>query len=52
MKGTSDPDVRTCAAELAEDEAEHVQLIEQWIARTPAPDPHWARNDDPPTLAD
>ena len=52
MKGTSDPDVRTCAAELEEDEAEHVHLIEQWIARTPAPDPQWERDDDPPMLAD
>ncbi len=48
----SDPKVRASAAEMEEEEAEHVRLIDQWIERTPAPDPHWARDDDPPVLGD
>ena len=48
----SDAKVRASAAEMAEEEAEHVHLIEQWLERTPKPDPHWARDDDPPVLGD
>ncbi len=48
----SDEKVRSGAAEMAEEEEEHVSLIQQWLARTPKPEPGWARDDDPPMLGD
>ncbi len=48
----SDEKVRAGAAEMAEEEEEHVRLIQQWLERTPKPEPGWARDDDPPMLGD
>lgn len=47
---SSDPEVVTLASELAEEEREHVQWVEQWIARFAAPEEGWDRDDDPPNL--
>jgi rubrerythrin len=44
--------VRRAALEMAEEETEHVRLIEEWLKRTPAPDPNWAFDPDPPVLSD
>lgn len=44
--------VRRAALEMAAEETEHVRLIEEWIKRTPAPDPNWAFDPDPPVLSD
>lgn len=44
--------VRRAALEMAAEESEHVRLIEEWLKRTPAPDPNWAFDPDPPTLSD
>lgn len=44
--------VRAAAAEMAEDEREHVRLIEEWMAKVPPPAPGWDEDPDPPAVAD
>ncbi len=51
-KVTKDAGVRAGALEMEEDEAEHVHLIEEWLARTPKPDANWEADQDPPVLSD
>jgi rubrerythrin len=51
-KATADAGVRKGALEMREEEAEHVRLIEQWLMRTPKPDPNWEADQDPPVLSD
>lgn len=47
-----EPKVRKAALEMAEEEAEHVRLIEDWLKRTPPPDKDWEHDPDPPALSD
>lgn len=42
---TMDPEVKRIAAEFAAEESEHVDALEQWLARTPRPAATW--EDDP-----
>ena len=42
---TSDAEVRRLAAEFAAEETEHVQALDDWLARTPRPAAPW--RDDP-----
>lgn len=42
------PAVRTAALEMAGEEREHVQLIQQWLKRVPRPAPGWDEDPDPP----
>ena len=49
---TKEPGVRTGAREMEEEENEHVQLVEEWLARTPKPDANWEADQDPPVLSD
>ena len=42
---TIDPEVKRMAAEFAAEESEHVDALEQWLARTPRPAATW--EDDP-----
>jgi rubrerythrin len=51
-KVTKDAGVRKGALEMRADEAEHVRLIEEWLVRTPQPDPNWQADQDPPVLSD
>lgn len=51
-KATRDAGVRKGALEMEQDEAEHVRLIEEWLKRTPVPDPNWEADQDPPVLSD
>lgn len=44
--------VRAAALEMAEDEREHVRLIQEWLARVPPPEPGWDEDPDPPAGAD
>jgi len=44
--------VRKAAGEMAAEEAAHVELIDQWLNKTPAPETDWARDPDPPYYAD
>ncbi len=39
---------RKAAVEMRDEEAEHVRLIDDWLARTPAPDKGWSTDLDPP----
>ena len=45
-------DLRAVAAESAEEEREHVRLIQEWLARVPEPEPGWDEDPDPPNAAD
>ena len=51
-KVTANTGVRKAALEMEQDEAEHVRLIEEWLKRTPKPDPNWEADQDPPMLSD
>jgi rubrerythrin len=44
--------VRKAALEMAEDEREHVRLIEEWIAKVPEPEEGWDRDPDPPSYSE
>jgi hypothetical protein len=37
---------------MAAEEREHVRLIEDWLARFPAPEAGWDEDPDPPSIAD
>ena len=52
VKVSKDAGVRAGALEMKEEEAEHVRLIEEWLERTPKPDPNWEADQDPPVLSD
>lgn len=45
---TTSAEVRTLAAELADEAASRVMVIEDWIARYPKPDRDWDFDPDPP----
>jgi rubrerythrin len=42
--------VRKAAAEMADEEREHVQLIRDWMKRVPKPAPGWDEDPDPPSV--
>ena len=43
-------DVRRLARRFADDEAEHVRLLKQWLREHPEPDGDWHDDPDPPVL--
>ena len=43
---TDDPEVKRLAAEFAAEETEHVQALEDWLARTPRPSAPWSNDPD------
>ena len=45
----SQKDVRQMAQKLAEEEREHVVLLQQWLSRYPAPTEGWDDDLDPPS---
>ncbi|MBI5275870.1 MAG: ferritin family protein [Burkholderiales bacterium] len=45
-------EVRKAAAEMQAEEAEHVRLIEEWLARLSPPDANWSDDPDPPRYTD
>jgi rubrerythrin len=47
--GAGDTAMRELARELAEEEREHVELIETWISKYPKPTADWAEDPDPPS---
>ncbi|MGE5506477.1 MAG: ferritin-like domain-containing protein [Actinomycetota bacterium] len=49
---TSDAEIRRMATEMAAEEAEHVEELERWLARTPKPATSWAEDPDPALVAD
>lgn len=49
---TPDEETRTLAAELAEEEEEHVALIKVWLAKYPEEDEDWDYDDDLPVIQD
>ncbi len=44
--------VRVAAAEMAEEEREHVRLIKDWMARVPQPAAGWDEDPDPPRVTE
>jgi rubrerythrin len=51
-KAATTDEVRRAAVALQAEEAEHVRLIEQWLAKVPAPQGDWANDPDPPRYTD
>lgn len=47
-----DAEVRALAAELADEEQEHVGLMRQWLARYRKPEAGWNDDPDPPVAPD
>jgi rubrerythrin len=48
VETAKDPKVKTLAAELVEEEAEHVSLVHRLLLRYPKPSESWADDLDPP----
>jgi rubrerythrin len=48
VETAKDPKVKELAAELVEEEAEHVQLVHRLLKRYPKPSENWADDMDPP----
>lgn len=44
--------IRRAAEQMRDEEAEHVALVQAWLARTPRPDDDWAADPDPPRYID
>ena len=44
--------VRRAALQLQAEEAEHVALVQAWMAKVPKPDQDWAVDPDPPRYTD
>ena len=44
----TDPEVRRLAKEMADEESEHVVMLEDWLKKTPKPAADWAEDLDPP----
>lgn len=53
LKATAQTDdIRSLAAEFAEEEREHVRIVKELIAKLPAPPEGWDQDLDPPMSAD
>jgi len=48
VETAKDPKVKAMAAELVEEEAEHVNLVHRLLRRYPQPEESWAEDLDPP----
>jgi rubrerythrin len=48
VETATDPKVKAMAAELVEEEAEHVNLVNRLLLRYPHPEDTWAEDPDPP----
>ena len=48
VDGEAPKKVREAAAEMAEEEREHVRLIRAWMKKVPKPSAGWDRDPDPP----
>ena len=48
----ADPAIRAAAEAMAEEEREHVALVEAWMAKVPRPDERWQEDPDPPRYLD
>jgi rubrerythrin len=48
VETATDTKVKAMAAELVEEEAEHVNLVNRLLLRYPRPDDSWAEDPDPP----
>jgi len=44
--------VRAAAAEMAEEEREHVRLVRAWLKKFPKPPAEWDRDPDPPRMSE
>ena len=52
VAGAAPEKVRAAAAEMAEDEREHVRLIREWMTRVPYPPSDWDHDPDPPRMSE
>lgn len=50
--GTVEGEVKRLAQEFADEEAEHIALLDGWLTKYPAPPKDWAEDMDPPVEAD
>lgn len=49
---SADPEVKKLAKEFADEEAEHVVMLEKWVADLKEPEPDWDLDLDPPVVSD
>ena len=47
---TTDDQVRSMSAEMAAEEREHIQWLNDWLQKYPEPDQDWDEDMDPPML--
>jgi len=48
----TDAELARLAKEFAEEETEHVDALDKWIAQTPRPAATWDEDPDPPRMSD
>lgn len=49
---SDDAEIRRLAKEFADEEAQHVALLEEWLLKYPPPDQGWDEDLDPPVVVD
>jgi rubrerythrin len=49
---TTSDSVRRAAQEMQAEEAEHAQLVREWLTKVPTPERNWAEDPDPPRQLD
>jgi rubrerythrin len=52
VKSNAPVKVLEAAAEMAEEEREHVRLVKEWMARVPQPSSDWDHDPDPPRMSE
>jgi rubrerythrin len=49
---TTNPEVKKLASQFAEEESQHVVMLEKWAANIAEPEPDWDLDLDPPVVSD
>jgi len=52
VRQAGDDEIRRAAEEMRAEEAEHVELVQAWLAKVPAPEEGWGEDPDPPRYED
>ena len=47
---TTDEEVRSLSAEMAEEERDHIKWLNEWLKKYPEPENGWDEDMDPPML--
>ena len=51
-EAATDPEIKVFAATMADDERQHVALVDKWLEKYEADDPNWDEDPDPPVYSE